>query len=306
MFDLRSARYFIAVAEELHFGRAADRLRMSQPPLSQAIKQLEREVGIRLLDRTNRSVALTAAGAAFLEACRSLLLHADAVAEVPRLAARGVRTRVTVGTVASALSWPLPQALAGLREAAPELTVRIQELDTDEVVGRLADGSIDVALARLATSRPGVRTEVLLRDQFCVLLPGSHPMAAPDTTAEPIELGVLADEPWVWLAREVSVDYHDEMAAACRAAGFSPRVHHWARSIATQIAIVQCGAGVTIIPHASAAHLPETVCIRSVRDAARTVTLSVSTRARPDPAVGQLVGQIRLAARRSRHSGPGA
>jgi DNA-binding transcriptional LysR family regulator len=290
MFDLRTARYFVAVAEELHFGRAAERLRMSQPPLSQAIRQLEGDVGAVLLERTNRHVALTAAGRAFLEECRVLLVHAQAVAEIPRLTATGMRGRVTVGAVASGLSWPLPQALALLREHAPQIDVCIHEIDTHEAAAGLLDRRIDLAVARLSTPHGGIRTEVLLRNEFCALLPETHPRAA-DTA--PLELQALADEPWVWLAREISPDYHDEMAAACRAAGFSPRVRHWARSIATQIAVVRCGTGVTIIPRVSAGTLSPGVRARPILHAATTVALAISSRARCEQAEELLLTHVK-------------
>jgi DNA-binding transcriptional LysR family regulator len=290
MFDLRAARYFVAVAEELHFGRAAERLYMSQPPLSQAIRQLEADVGAALLERTNRHVALTAAGSAFLGECHALLVHAEAVSEIPRLVAVGMRGRITVGTVASGLSWPLPQALAMLRDQAPQTDVRIHEIDTHEAAAGLLDRRIDLAVARLSTPRGGIRTEVLLRDEFCALLPESHPQAV-DTG--PLELQALADEPWVWLAREISPDYHDEMAAACRAAGFSPRVHHWARSIATQIAVVRCETGVTIIPRVSADTLPPGVRTRPILHAATTVALAISSRARCEQAEELLLTHVK-------------
>ena len=276
MFDLRAARYFVAVAEELHFGRAAARLRMSQPPLSQAIRQLERDVGASLFERTNRRVSLTAAGQAFLVDCRGLLLHAENVAETPRLAAAGARARITIGSVASALTWPLPDALTLLRDRAPHIAVHIQEIDTDEAVPSLLQGRIDVAVARLSSSHPGIRTQVLLRDAFCALLPARHPRA--DRT-DPIALEELADDHWIWLPREISPDYHDAMTAACRASGFTPRVHHWARSIASQVALVHCGAGVTIIPRASAGDLPSGVRLRPLSDDAQAVTLATSSRA---------------------------
>ena len=278
MFDLRSARYFVAVAEELHFGRAAERLRMSQPPLSQAIRQLERDVGAKLFDRTNRRVALTAAGDAFLSECRSLLQHADAVAETPRLAASGVIGRITIGSVASALQWPLPKALAEFRAREPQVIVRIHEIDTDEAALGLLDGRIDVALARLATSHPGTATRILLRDTFCALLPAEHPLS--DSTG-PIDLADLADDAWIWLAREISPDYHDEMAAACRTSGFSPRVRHWARSIASQIALVECGAGVTIIPRTALGSVRGEQHARAISAPSQTVVLAATTRVQP-------------------------
>ncbi len=278
MFDLRSVRYFVVVAEELHFGRAAERLHMSQPPLSQAIKKLEREVGARLFERSNRKVVLTPAGDAFLAACRPLLEQAAEVADVPRLAANGQRARLSVGAVASALSWPLPQALAQFQAQMPGTAISIHEIDTDEVVSRLSEGSIDVALARLAASRAAIRTHVLLREAFVAIAPATHRIAA---ETSPIALAGLTDESWVWITREVSPDYHDEMASAFRNGGFTPRKHHTARSIASQIAIVASGAGISIIPISQARNLPARVIARPILSPAKTVTLAVTTREHP-------------------------
>lgn len=275
MFDLRSARYFVAVAEELHFGRAAERLRMSQPPLSQAIRQLERDVGVLLFERTNRRVALTVAGEAFLVECRDLLRHAEIVVETPRLAAAGYRVQLTVGAVASAFTWPLPQALEILRTQAPHITVRIEEIDTHEAVDDLLTHRVDVALARLGSNRPGIDTQVLLEDEFVALLPPAHPLS---NSNAPLELSLLTDDPWIWLPREISPDYHDDMTAVCRASGFSPRPRHWVRSIASQKALVGSGVGVTIIPRSSVSTLPSEVTARMLSQVSRAVLLSVSTR----------------------------
>lgn len=285
MFDLRSARYFVVVAEELHFGRAAERLHMSQPPLSQAIRKLEREVGALLFERSSRKVALTPAGEAFLAACRPLLEQAADVADVPRRTAAGHHARVSVGAVASALGWPLPQALAQFRTQRPDVAVTIHEIDTDEVVGRLSEGSIDVALARLAASRATIRTHVLLREEFVVIAPATHPLA---TATTPLTLLELADEPWVWITRDVSPDYHDEMAAAFRLSGVTPRRHHTARSIASQIAIVASGTGVSLVPVSQARDLPPSLVARPVQSPATTVTLAVTTREHPSPPVAAL------------------
>lgn len=285
MFDLRSLRYFVAVAEELHFGRAAARLHMSQPPLSHSIRLLEAEVGVELFRRTNRKIALTPAGDAFLKACRALLLHAAEVAEVPRLIESGATASITIGAVASALAWPLPDALQLLRKEIPFISVRIVEIDTDEAIEQLRSGAIDLAVARLASSHSGMLTNVLLREEFCALVPSTHALA---DRIEPVHLLDLAEDDWVWIAREVSPDYHDEMAAACRAAGFSPRVQHWARSISSQIAIVECGEGVSIIPRSAAGSLPPNVRKIHLQDAGRAVSLATSTRIRPDRAVTAL------------------
>jgi DNA-binding transcriptional LysR family regulator len=276
MIEIRQARYFVAVAEELHFGRAAARLHMSQPPLSQAIKQLEREVGSRLLDRTKRSVVLTPAGAAFLDGCRSLLRQADTVASIPAMVAEGRIGRLRIGAVASAFEWPLPDILATLRERHPGLEFLAEEIDSHEANQALLDRRLDVAIVRQAAPLGGIMAVPLLADQFVAVLPSTHPLAREST---PLDLAELATETWVWFPRQISPDYHDAMAAACRRAGFSPIASHWARSITTQLALVACGLGVTVVPSAAVTPARSGIAIRPLVDMAETVGLSVTTRA---------------------------
>lgn len=278
MFDLRTARYFVALGEELHYGRAAKRLHMSQSPLSQAIIRLERDVGATLVERNNRRVSLTPAGEAFLVECRVLLEHADAVAQTPKLVAAGTHSRLTIGAVASAFSWPLPGVLATLQTAAPTVAVDVQEVDSDEIDDLLIQRRIDVGLGRLSTSGRGIETRMLVRDDFVALLPEAHPSASSSAS---LALAELAEAPWVWLPREISPDYHDAMTSACRAAGFRVRPRHWVRSIASQIALVSAGVGVTIIPGTAATDLPASVRARLLSDAHPAVVLSASNRTSP-------------------------
>ena len=275
MFDLRAARYFLAVAEELHFGRAAERLQMSQPPLSQAIRALEADVGTPLFTRTNRHVALTPAGAAFVPECRRLLTQAAAATETPRLAAAGMRARVVIGAVASAMVSPLPAALKHLSRRAPHIDVRIEEIDTHEAVEKLHRGEIDLALARLSANRIGVTSTVLIRDTFTLLLPETHPQAH---TPGPLDLSAFANDSWIWLDRRVAPDYHDDMSAACRAVGFTPTPTHIARSIASQIALVDCGVGITIIPSSISPAAPRAVHPKALAHEPEAIALTIATR----------------------------
>ncbi|MBT1631573.1 LysR family transcriptional regulator [Curtobacterium flaccumfaciens] len=249
MVELRQVRYFIAVAEELHFGRAAERLQMSQPPLSQAIMRLEQEVGARLFERTKRVVSLTSAGAAFLNPCRELIRRADAVSALPGMVADGLIGSLRFGAVASAFEWPLPAVFDALRKQHPNIGISAEEIDSREAVLALRDGRLDVALVRLGTVPAGLRAVHLSEDRFFIAAPVEHALAS---AAGPVRLADLADEDWVWLPREVSPEYHDAMAAACHDAGFSANAAHWARSIASQLKIVECGLGIALVPESSA------------------------------------------------------
>jgi DNA-binding transcriptional LysR family regulator len=277
MVEIRQARYFVAVAEELHFGRAAQRLLMSQPPLSQAIKQLEQQIGCELLHRSQRSVALSPAGAVFLDHCRALIRQAEEAEVAARQAATGRGGRLNLGAVATAFSWPLPIVLKRFHQELPDVEIRTQEIDTHEAAAGLLDRSLDWAIVRQTAPVRGTMATSLLADRFVAALPLSHPAAG---AAGPLDLADLADAPWVWLHRHISPDYHDAMAATCRAAGFSPVPAHWARSVTSQIAMVECGLGVTVVP-ASASTSRPAVRFRPLHHATATIELAAMTRSGP-------------------------
>jgi len=251
MIETRQARYFVAVADELHFGRAAEMLQMSQPPLSQAIRGLERQIGARLLDRTSRRVALTEAGHAFLKECRVLLGNAERAERAASLAQAGATGTLRLGAVTSAFADPLPDILARWRRQRPDATLRVAEIDTHDGHDAILSGEIDVALIRQVPRDQRLQTRPVRRDHLVAALPTGHPKAT--TPDERIDLADLADQDWVWLPRRISPDYHDELVAACRRYGFSPRATHTARSIASQLAMVRCGLGVTLVPNTATA-----------------------------------------------------
>ncbi|MEU4613597.1 LysR substrate-binding domain-containing protein [Streptomyces umbrinus] len=277
MVEVRQARYFVAVAEELHFGRAAQRLQMSQPPLSQAIKQLEQQLGCELLHRTQRSAALSPAGAVFLDHCRALIRHAEEAETAARQAATGRGGRLSLGAVASAFSWPLPLVLEQFHKELPDVDIRTQEIDTHEAAAGLLDRSLDWAIVRQTAPVRGTTATSLYADRFVAALPVRHPVAE---ASGPLDLADLAGAPWVWLHRHISPDYHDAMAALCRAAGFSPVPNHWARSVTSQIAMVECGLGVTVVPATASASHPA-VRFRALRHATATIELTAMTRSHP-------------------------
>jgi DNA-binding transcriptional LysR family regulator len=281
MIEVRQARYFIAVAEELHFGRAAQRLRMSQPPLSQTIKHLETQLGCELLHRTQRSVALSPAGAVFLDQCRALVRQAESAEIATRQAATGRGGRLSIGAVASAFAWPLPHAIDRFHAALPDVDIRAQEIDSHEAATGLLDRTLDVAIVRQTAPARGTTATSLFVDKFVAALPTDHPAGGITT---PMDLAALAGDTWIWLNRDISPDYHDAMATLCRAAGFSPIPAHWARSVTSQIAMVECGLGITIVPSAAATH-HHTARFRPLRDDAATIGLTIVTRHHPGEAV---------------------
>ena len=250
MLEVREARYFVAVAEELHFGRAAERLHMSQPPLSQAIKALEPRLGVQLLTRTSRAVSLTAAGEVLLEQCRRLVNVADEAETVTRDAATGQVGRLRIGAVTSAFFDPLPGMLADFRARHPRVDIVLRELDTQDAVRALTDHGIDVALVRRLSTPPGIARRTLLEETFVLAVPASWDHLPADV----VDLADTAREPWIWLPRNISSDYHDQVVACCRQAGFSPVVTNTADSIVSQLAMVACDIGVAIVPDSAADH----------------------------------------------------
>jgi DNA-binding transcriptional LysR family regulator len=243
MVEVREARYFIAVAEELHFGRAAERLNMSQPPLSQAVKILERRLGVFLLHRTTREVRLTAAGAVFLDACRALVVAATSAEAAARQAADGDVGTLRVGVVTTAFSDPLPRTLDLFRATHPRAEVQVEEIDTEVAVNAVRRRELDLALVRHLAAPSDCQRVVLRRDRFVLAVPAGW-----ETAEEPLHLASTAGMPWIWLPRSISPDYHDQVVACCRAADFSPDAHHVARSVTSQLAMVACGLGVALVP----------------------------------------------------------
>lgn len=276
MVEVRQARFFIAVAEELHFGRAADRLHMSQPPLSQAILQLERQLGTTLLIRSSRTVLLTEAGRMFLEQCRLLVGASERAREVAEQARAGLAGILRIGAVTSVFSEVLPQILRRFRESRPLVELHVREIDTHHGRDALLRRELDVAVIRQAVTGRQLNSVPLRRDHFVLAMPEGHRLAGTDGR---VDLSDYRDDSWVWLPRPISPDYHDELVAACRQAGFSPEAHHFANSIHSQLAMVECGLGVTLVPKSSVARKSRGLVWRELRDRIDLVELSVVSRA---------------------------
>src|ERR1700759_3984860 len=217
--ELRRIQYFVAVAEETHFGRAAERLQMAQPPLSQQIKALEAEMGVTLFRRTTRKVELTAAGERFLSRARAILASVDeAVTEAAQVAA-GRRGRIAIGFTGSATYDLLPSLVRVLRADLPgiELDIRGEMLTPDQVAA-LTDGTLDLGLLRPPGRSAAVEVHVLRRDPLIAVLPEHHPLAGRGR----VQLADLRDDPFItYPSRNRSV-VHEAVIDACQRAGFFP------------------------------------------------------------------------------------
>jgi DNA-binding transcriptional LysR family regulator len=242
---MRLLRQFVAVAEELHFHRAARRLAMSQPPLSAAIRRLETEVGARLVERGNRTVALTAAGQALLPEARALLAHADRAVAAARDAASGRIGNVRLGYVGSAMYGRLPAAIRAFRRSYPGVGLELREATTAAQVAALRSGGLDVAIVIPPLGEDGgLRAEAFDTDRLAIALPVAHPLARQAT----VNLADLADEPFVlWPARE-GRGFHDRVVRLCAEAGFAPRVAQEAHGMHGVLSLVAVETGVSVVP----------------------------------------------------------
>jgi len=249
--ELRHLRYFVAVAEELHFGRAAARLNVAQPALSQQIKQLERELGALLLARTKRRVALTEPGRLFLAEARRTLAQAELAVEVARGAEAGEVGRLRIGYVDAALWGPLPEVIRIYRERFPRVTLVMLERLPAEQPTDVRRGDVDLAIGPPPPTSAQVEVAPFTEEALTVALPAGHALAA----LEAISIGDLADEPWVLVPPRVPSQLRNATLSAAAAASFTPRVAQEARELDTLIALVSAGLGVTLVP-ASAARFP--------------------------------------------------
>jgi DNA-binding transcriptional LysR family regulator len=242
--ELRHLRYFRAVAEERHFGRAAVRLHMAQPPLSQQIRQLEQEVGVTLLRRSTRRVELTSAGEAYLGRVREILSAVDAAGEEARRLDSGLAGRLVIGCVGSATYSLLPDLARALREELPGVDFGFRgEMLVPELADALRRGDLDLALLRPPFDDTGLTVGRLRHERLLVALPDGHRLAA----QEQVRLDDLREEDLIVHSGRRSVMY-DLVVRLCRGAGFEPRVRHEVAETSTLVTFVAAGLGVALVP----------------------------------------------------------
>ncbi|KAF7599616.1 MAG: LysR family transcriptional regulator [Candidatus Dactylopiibacterium carminicum] len=246
--ELRHLRYFVAVAEELHFRRAAERLHIAQPPLSQQIQALEEEVGAQLLIRSRRSVSLTEAGEIFLQRARRVLEDAAAASTEARRMAKGELGHLRVGYTTSLPLKPLlPSILGEFRKKCPDVTVQLREMVTPEQFDSLRNNELDIGFVRY--NEPdrkidGLRLTLLSNDPLMMAMPVRHPLA----NAEQVTLAQFADERFISYPANAGADLGVLVRRLCNWAGFSPKVEQEAAEAVTQIGLVAAGLGVTVMP----------------------------------------------------------
>jgi DNA-binding transcriptional LysR family regulator len=266
--ELRHLRYFVTLADELHFGRAARRLGISQPPLSQQIKALEDGLGARLFERTNRRVALTQAGRMFLDEARATLAQADRAAQVARRAQRGELGELRIGMFPSAPLIPVVgRSILAFRRGYPDVQLTLSEFESRQQMQALAEGREHIAIVRGPAS-PNVPAELsaseLLRERLVVVMPADHALAR---RPGKVAMAALADEPFVFYGSRMGTTLPAQVLALCRSAGFEPRISQVANANATILGLVAVGLGIAIVPEAMSLLRHTAVVTRGIGEA---------------------------------------
>jgi len=264
--ELRHLRYFLAVAETLHFSRAAERLGIAQPPLSQQIKRLEQILGHRLFDRTTRGVKLTLAGQLLAERARSTIekVHDD-LAQVRRLG-RGEEGTLTVGFSGSVMFTELPAAIENYRRRYPKVELRLRELVTAAQIAALLDGTLDLAFLRDGDPTEGIQIATLLKERYIAVLPQAHPLARKRL----LHVKHLQHEPFIFFGRRMGPLAFDRTVACCEKSGFRPNIVQEAPQWPTLVRLVAAGLGVSLAPSCVANVAIPGAVYREVHAACRT------------------------------------
>jgi DNA-binding transcriptional LysR family regulator len=270
--ELRQLRYFIAIAEEGNFSRAARRLHVSQPPLSTQIKNLEDELGVQLFERSNRGVSLTAAGSIFFEETRAVLARLEHARSKARGADRGDIGMLSIGFVSIADYGILPPVLKNFRSSFPLVEVQLHELTTDAQIRELRAARLDLGIGLAPVDEPDLEFERLLCEELVLAVPSGHSATKGDRA---VDLRALSKESFIVPPRDVAPGLYDLTISHCRSSGFAPRITQHARQMQTVIGLVSCGVGFALVP-SSVRNLKRTgVQYRQLRGKAAIVEVGV-------------------------------
>jgi DNA-binding transcriptional LysR family regulator len=244
MMDLRHLRYFVAVAEELHFTKAAERLHMAQPPLSRQIRELEEELGVTLLNRARRHIELSDAGQVFLEKAKQVLLAADSAIVEAQRAQRGEIGKLAVGFFEQSAYTFLPPILRAFQERFPTVEVQLRWFPVVEQVEALMRGDSDIAFVRPVTNLGALSKETLLKEPFVVAVPNTHPFADMDV----VSVTDCARERIITYTEQLAPDYHGMISRLCASAGFVPDIALEVGQVYTALGLVSSGVGIGFVP----------------------------------------------------------
>ena len=294
MFDLRQLRYFVAVAEELSFTRAALRLHLSQPPLSQQIQSLEQDLGVRLLERTKRHVALTEPGRVFLEQARQILAKVDEARSEVTAAAAGYSGQLRLAYTVSVSFHPaLPQALLRYGQIAPNVRLKLSEMYTEPQFAALLAGEIDIGFVRNepvhAQDARDLQFSVIDREPLLLALPAGHPLASRSS----LHLAEVADDAFVSQPRELAATLYDRLVKLATTAGFQPTIAQHAQQINGLLALVAAGLGLALVPASMRTVQLAGVSYVSLEDSDAYLLLAVASRAGDhSPALQQFLATV--------------
>ncbi len=279
MSDIRQLKQFIAVAEEKHFRHAAERLNMTQPPLSQAIMKLEQDLGVQLLNRNRKKVELTSAGDVFLRGAYETIARMSKLESDTKRAAEGLIGRLSIGFSGSAIYEALPTSIRKFRKSFPDIQLEITERSTLDQVNALLKGQQDIGLLR-----PPMINEALFDiyplkiEQLVLVIPSNHPMA----NAKTIDLRDFAREDFITFAPETSPNLHNLVLKTCSAAGFTPNIVQTAPQIQTHISLVSAGLGVALVPECTSLITHPNVTFRHFSGPQRDRTTTMALACRKD------------------------
>ncbi|MHC9237069.1 LysR family transcriptional regulator [Pseudooceanicola sp. 502str34] len=243
--ELKRLKYFIAVAEERHFGRAAARLDMAQPPLSRQIAALEKDIGAQLFDRSRSQIRLTQAGEVFLERARDLVDRLDSAYREARLIGQGGAGRLRIAFVGSATHGPLPTLIKSYRSHYPDVDLSLSAMNNAELERALVQQDIDIAVARPALKIEDLRSVPLIEEPLMLALPDNSPLA---TRSAAVSLPELEGETFVLYPRRPRPSFADDVLQCCALNGFTPRNQAFAQDYQTAISLVSVGVGLSVVP----------------------------------------------------------
>ena len=241
--DFRQLQYFVTVAEELHFGRAADRLQITQPALSKQIAGLEKKIGVQLLFRTKRTVELTHAGQTFLQQAYQLLRQKETAMQLTRRTGQGDIGHLSIGFTQTATQTVLPTLLRDFLQQYPKVDIDLVELATEAQVTALNRDEIDIAFLHPPIDQRGLQVHPILKERFVAVLPPHHPLGDSDT----VPLEVLAHEPLIIHPRQEGPALYDGFFRVCQMVGFQPQIIKESISLQTRLCFVAAGLGITFV-----------------------------------------------------------
>lgn len=269
--ELRHLRYFVTLAEELHFGRAAERLHIAQPPLSQQIRQLEAELGFQLFYRTKRTVQLTEAGQVFFSEIQGILRQLEQAIQVGRQTSRGEIGQLVIGFVSSAAYNVLPTILRAFRTRVPAVSLELHELTTNQQSQWLREGRIDVGFLRPPVEEDLFNFETIFQEPLMIALPEAHLMANQSS----VSLRSLSSEPFILFPRAIAPGLYDQIISLCQQADFSPTVAQEAIQLQTIVSLVAAEMGIAIVPE-SLQHLQRTgVVYKAIQEPTSKVAIAM-------------------------------